>query len=92
MPNITFGGQIPKRTADGKPLAASSSLFPRPEGEVSDAQPLQVGDIIETLEGRRAQVTAVTGGRATLMLEHLDHDGGPFFTVQSSGSDIPSGS
>ena len=87
MPAILVSGQVPKRTADGKSLAASSALFARPEGVVSAAQPLQVGDIVNTTEGRRAQVTAVNGSRATLMLEHLDHDGGPFFTVQSSGTD-----
>jgi len=86
MPAILLKGQIPKRTAEGTTLAASSSLFPRSTGLVSSTNPLAVGDIVETTEGR-AQVTAVAGGRATLMLEFLDHDGGRFFTVQSSGTD-----
>jgi len=88
MATILVPGQVPKRATDGQPLASSSDLKPRSEGPVTPSQPLQVGDIVDTKDNRRAQVVAVSGQRATLLFEHLDHTGygDGLITVDASGS------
>jgi|WetSurSiteA1Bulk_404760.scaffolds.fasta_scaffold00320_17 hypothetical protein len=76
MSDIFIKGQIP--------LVGSflGGVSPRSTGPVTEANPLQVGEIIKTTLGERGKVTFVSGTRATIQLEYSQNT----FSVQSSGT------
>lgn len=79
MSDVFIKNQVPKRGSSGN-LQGSSDFAPD-TGITSDSNVLTVGDIVMTTLGR-GQVTAVSGARAQITLEHYN----TVVEVQASGA------